>query len=357
MADLLVYGSYGYTGELVTREAVDRGLDVVAAGRDRAAVETQAGRLGCEQEVVGLDEPRVLDLALADVSAVLNCAGPFADTAEPMVESCLRTGTHYLDVTGEIAVFEALAARDQQAHEAGVTVLPGVGFDVVPTDCLAAHLAGRVSDPNRLALGFETAGGLSPGTAKTTIRGLGTGGAVRREGRIERVPVGSSTRRIDFGNGERVGMSVPWGDVSTAYHTTGIGNVTAYMATSPQAARAARVAGYLGPLLSAGPVQSALERLVEWGVDGPDERTRETGASYVWGEVVGEDGTRAVSRLRGPETYRLTKLAAVEVAERVVEGDAPAGFTTPAGAFGPDLVLDIDGVERADEPVDARDAA
>jgi len=356
MADLLVYGSYGYTGQLVAREAVDRGLDVVVAGRDRAAVTAQAGRLGCDQQVAGLDEPRVLDLALTDVPVVLNCAGPFADTADTMVGACLRTGTHYLDVTGEIEVFETLAERDQQAREADVTVLPGVGFDVVPTDCLAAHLAGRVADPTRLALGFEAAGGLSPGTAKTALRGVGTSGAVRRAGRIERVPVGADTRRIDFGNGERLGMSVPWGDVSTAYHTTGIQNVTVYMATSPGAVRAVRVARHLGPLLSARPVQSVLERLVEWRVDGPDERARETGAGYVWGEVVTEDGTRAVSRLRGPETYQLTKLAAVEVAEQVLGGNAPTGFQTPAGAFGPDLVLDVDGVDRADEPVDARDA-
>jgi short subunit dehydrogenase-like uncharacterized protein len=356
MADLLVYGAYGYTGRLVAREAVERGLDVVVAGRDRDAVGRVAAALDCTGRAVDLEDPQRLDGAIEGVDAVLNCAGPFADTADPTVEACLRTGTHYLDVTGEIAVFEALAARDGRAREADVTVLPGTGFDVVPTDCLAAHLAGRVADPARLALGFEAGGGVSPGTAKTALRGLGTGGAVRRAGRIERAPVGSDTRRIDFGNGERVGLSVPWGDVATAYHTTGIPDVTVYMATTPGAVRAVRATRLLGPIVSAGPVQSALEALVEWRVDGPDERTRETGASYVWGEVVGEDGTRAVSRLRGPETYRLTKLAAVEIAERVVGGQAPTGFQTPAGAFGPDLVLAVDDVERADEPVDAGDA-
>ncbi|MEF8851459.1 MAG: saccharopine dehydrogenase NADP-binding domain-containing protein [Haloarculaceae archaeon] len=357
MADLLVYGSYGYTGALVAREAVDRGLDVVVAGRDRTAVENQAVRLDCEERVVGLDEPRVLDLAMEAAPVVLNCAGPFVDTYEPVVEACLRTGTHYLDVTGEVAVFEALAAVDDRAREAGVTLLPGVGFDVVPTDCLAAHLAERVEDPTQLALGFEAAGGMSPGTAKTTVRGLGDAGAVRRDGRIEHVPAGAVTRRIDFGNGERPGMAIPWGDVSTAYHTTGIPNVTVYTAASPWVVRAVRAAGLLGPVLSAGPVRSALETLVERRVDGPDERARETGVSYVWGEVVDADGRRAVSRLRGPETYRLTKLAALAVAERVLDSNPPAGFRTPAGACGPDLVLDVEGVERADEPVDARAAS
>jgi len=356
MADLLVYGSYGYTGRLVARAAVERGLHVVVAGRDRPAVENQALRLDCEERVVGLDDPRVLDLALESAPVVCNCAGPFVDTYRPLVEACLRTGTHYLDVTGEVAVFEALAAADQRARDAGVMLLPGVGFDVVPTDCLAAHLADRLPDGRRLALGFEVHGGLSPGTAKTALRGVGEGSAVRRDGRIERVPPGADTRRIDFGDGERLGVAIPWGDVSTAFHTTGIPDVTVYTAASPWAVRALRVADLLGPVVRAGPVRAALESLVEWHVDGPDERARETGRSYVWGEVETDAGERAVSRLRCPETYQLTRRTAVEVATRAIAGNAPAGFRTPAGAYGPDLVTDVEGVERTDEPVDARGA-
>ncbi|WP_135365178.1 saccharopine dehydrogenase family protein [Halosimplex halophilum] len=351
MADILVYGSYGYTGRLIVEEATDRGLDVVVGGRDRNAVENQAIRQGCEERVFALDEPRLLDLALEEVEAVVHCAGPFAETAEPVVEGCLRTGTHYLDITGEIEVFERLAAADEQAEEAGITVLPGVGFDVVPTDCLAAHLAERLPDADRLALGFEASGGVSPGTAKTALRGLGEGGAVRRNGCIESVPIGSETRRIDFGRGERTAMAIPWGDVSTAYHTTGIGNVAVYTAVPSWAPRAARAAGLFGPLAGSGAVQSLLERVVEARVDGPDERERREGESYVWGEVETADGKRAVSRLVAPETYRLTKLTAVAIAERVAAGEAPAGFRTPAGAFGPDLILDVEGVERTDEPV------
>ncbi|WP_436928440.1 saccharopine dehydrogenase family protein [Halosimplex halobium] len=375
MADILVYGSYGYTGRLVVDEATDRGLDVVVAGRDRDAVENQAIRQGCEERVFALDEPRLLDLALEEVEAVLNCAGPFAETAEPVVEGCLRTGTHYLDITGEIEVFERLAAEDEQADEAGITVLPGVGFDVVPTDCLAAHLAERLPDADRLALGFEASGEISPGTAKTVVRGLGEGGAVRRAGRIESVPVGGETRRVDFGRGERTAMAVPWGDVSTAYHTTGIGNVTVYTAVPSWAPPVVRVSQFLGSVASAGSVRSLLDSLVDASVEGPDERERREGETYVWGEarrseaprserqgrergeVEAADGERAVSRLVAPETYRLTKLTAVEIAERVAAGEAPTGFRTPAGAFGPDLILDIEGVERTDEPVTDADGA
>jgi short subunit dehydrogenase-like uncharacterized protein len=354
MADLLVYGSYGYTGELVVTEAIDRGLEVVVAGRDRDAVENQAARLRCGERVVGLDEPQVLDLALEEVPVVLHCAGPFVDTYEPMVEACLRTGTHYLDITGEIAVFEALAATDERARDAGVMLLPGVGFDVVPTDCLAAHLADRLPEATELRLGFDAEGGISPGTARTVVRNLGGRGAVRRGGHIREVPLAHDTRRIDFGRGTRTAMAIPWGDVSTAYHTTGIGDVTVYAATSRWAVRTLRLARPFGPLWRAMPLDSTLESLAGSTVDGPSERERETGRAYVWGEVETDAGERAVSRLDCPHTYRLTKLAAVEVAERVVAGQYETGFQTPAGACGADLVLAVEGVERTDEPIDAR---
>jgi len=356
MADLLVYGSYGYTGRLIVDEATDRGLDVIVAGRDRNAVENQAIRQKCDERVFSLDEWQLIDTALDEVPVVLNCAGPFEETFHPVVEACLRTGTHYLDITGEIEVFEAAADVDDHAAESEVMVLPGVGFDVVPTDCLAAHLAERVPDADSLALGFRATGGMSPGTAKTTVRNLGEGGAVRRDGRIESVPSAWRSREVDFGDGIKTGMTIPWGDVSTAYHTTGIENVEVYAATHPRTVRLLRVARYLNPLLSAGPVAGLLESLVDSRVDGPDEDEREQGRSYVWGEVESES-ERAVSRLDCPNTYRLTKLTAVRVAERVVDGDWEAGFQTPAGAYGQDLILDVDDVERSDEPVETVDAA
>ncbi|MFB6087352.1 MAG: trans-acting enoyl reductase family protein [Haloarculaceae archaeon] len=356
MADLLVYGSYGYTGNLVAEEALDRGLDVVLAGRDRTEVEDQSGRLRCEYRVASLDEPKDLEYAVDEVPVVVHCAGPFARTADPMVEACLRAGTHYLDITGEIEVFEALARTDERAREADTMVLPGVGFDVVPTDCLAAHLADRLEDPTSLALGFDAPSGLSPGTAKTVVENLGEGGAVRRNGRIESIPMASETRTIDFGEGERDAMAIPWGDVSTAYHTTGIGDVTVYQATHPRTITLLKAARYLSPVLGAGPVKSLLKSLVERRVEGPDAGERAGARTHVWGEVENAAGDRAVSRLETPHPYELTARTAVEVAERVASGVAKPGFQTPAGAYGADLILDVEGVERSDDPVEEADA-
>ncbi|MFB6084451.1 MAG: trans-acting enoyl reductase family protein [Halorientalis sp.] len=348
MGDLLVYGSYGYTGELIAEEATERGLDPVLAGRDERKLAEQAADLNRETAAFDLDDRAAVRDALSGVDAVLNCAGPFVETYEPMVEAAIETGTHYLDITGEFDVFRAVAGYDDRASEAGVMVMSGVGFDVVPTDCLAAHLADRLPEATHLALAFKGLADLSPGTMKTMLNYVGEGGYVRRDGLLESVPAAYKTREIDFGSGERSAVTVPWGDVVTGYHTTGIPNIEVYMAVPEPAIWAMRGTRPVAPLLDIGPVKSTLQQVVDAVVTGPGERTRERGRSYVWGEVTDEEGGRAVSRLETPETYELTVHSSLEIAERVLDGDAPAGYRTPAGAYGPDLVLDLPGVERED---------
>src|SRR4051794_18424495 len=140
MGTFLLYGAYGYTGELITRFAAERGLKPILAGRSKEKTAEIAERFGFEYRVFGLDETVMLDAVLEEVDVVLHCAGPFSLTSRPMVEACIRNRKHYTDITGEIAVFEACAARDKQARDAGVMLMPGVGFDVAPSDCLALHL-------------------------------------------------------------------------------------------------------------------------------------------------------------------------------------------------------------------------
>ncbi|MEZ3142682.1 trans-acting enoyl reductase family protein [Halobaculum sp. MBLA0143] len=340
---LLVYGAYGYTGRLVVERARACGLSPVVAGRRREPTTAVADDHGVDARVFALDDRETVADAVADVAVVCNCAGPFVHTAEPLVEACLSTGTDYCDVTGEIGVFETLAGYDDAAREAGVTVLPGVGFDVVPTDALAAHLADRLPSATRLSLGFQGLGSVSPGTAHTVVDSLSAGGAVRRDGHLQSVPLAHDVRWIDFGRGETRAAAIPWGDVSTAYHTTGIENVTVYAAQPGAVSRLLRAGSRLAPLAGAAPVQSLLHGLVDRVVDGPDERDREAGETYVWGRVT--DGERTeTARLRTPETYRFTAHSAVALADRVADG-APAGFQTPAGAFGPEVVSTVAGVE------------
>ncbi len=345
----LLYGAYGYTGRLIADLAVSRGLRPTLAGRDPARLGAVAADLGLDHVAVSLDDPRALDRALADHPLVLHAAGPFSRTSAPMVESCLRTGTHYLDVTGEIAVFEALATRGPEAQAAGVTVLPGTGFDVVPTDCLAVHLKTRLPTATRLRLAIRALSSASHGTAQTAVENLGEGGAMRWEGRIVRVPAAHDAVEATFSDGKtRRCVAIPWGDVSTAFHSTGIPTVTTYAALPASAVRVMKASRVLGPLLKSGPVQSLLSGLVGRRVSGPDADARERGASYVWGEATDDAGGRVVATWAGPEGYAFTADAALRSALAVLEGRAAVGFQTPGSAFGADFALEPDGTSRQD---------
>jgi len=345
---ILIYGANGYTGTLVARRAVERGLRPVLAGRNADAVGEVAKRLDLPHLAVNLDDVAGLEAALDGRVAVIHCAGPFSKTSRPMANACLRTGVHYIDITGEIAVFEELHARDEEARAAGVMLLPGAGFDVVPSDCLAVHLKRRLPEATHLALAFRGLGGISRGTALTALESLETTGAIRRDGVIVTSPLGELRRQVDFGYGPVDVVAIPWGDISTAYYSTGIPNIVVY-------AYLGRVGALLagqGPLLAPALGASALRRLLRWvirrGPAGPGDAERARGRSLLWGEVTDAAGRIAISRLSTPEAYTLTAATAVLIAEKVLAGQAPSGFQTPALAYGPDLILEITGVERTD---------
>jgi short subunit dehydrogenase-like uncharacterized protein len=356
MAGFLIYGANGYTGSLIARTAVQRGHRPVLAGRDVAAVTGLARELGLEARPFALPlsgEPGTalsgdIDDHLSGMTAVLHCAGPFAHTARVMAEACLRRGVHYLDVTGEIGVFEAMARLDARARSAGVMLMPGVGFDVVPSDCLALHLKQRLPTATHLALGFQTRGGMSRGTLRTMAENFDRGGAIRRNGELTAVPACWRTRMIDFGRGPTVAMTIPWGDVSTAWYTTDIPNIEVYTAVSPGVRMFARLSRLFGWLLGSAPLQRWMRKRIQALPPGPTDEQRARGVSLLWGEARDDRRTGIVSRLLGPEGYTMTALTAVAIVERVMAGDLRAGFQTPARVYGADFILGIPGVERSD---------
>ncbi len=349
MANFLIYGANGFTGALIAHEAVRRGLRPVLAGRNESSVAALAKELGLEPRAFGLDDASALLRGIGDVAVVLNCAGPFVRTAHAIADACLKSRVHYLDITGEEAVFAALADRDAEARAAGVMLLPGVGFDVVPSDCLAAHLKRRLPSATRLTLALQVGTRMSRGTANTVIDSLSDGGMVRQAGVLMRVPAAWKTKRIDFGDGPVAAMTIPWGDVVTAFHSTGIPNIEVYMAAPWSTRIAARLSRHLGWFLRSSAFTGWLRRRVQAGPPGPSEQERRQGQSLLWGEVSDDAGRTAVSRLRGPEGYDFTVLTALAVVERVLVGAVPTGFQTPSLAYGADFVAELAGVVREDE--------
>ncbi len=342
----LIYGANGYTGELITRMAAERGLKPILAGRNAIAVESLAKKYHLDYRVFSLDETGLLDAALHEVDMVLHCAGPFSITSRPMAEACIRNKKHYTDITGEISVFETCAAMGKKAEEAGMMLMPGVGFDVVPSDCLAKHLKDRLPTATHLSLAFYGMGRLSHGTQATMTMNVGRGGAIRKDGKITPVPAAWKTREIDFGEVTKTGVTIPWGDVATAYYSTGIPNIEVFAVVPPSNLKMLKMSRYLGWLLATGPFQNYLQSKIPAG--GPSDEERAKGRTLLWGEARDPNGNRVESQLQGPEGYTITAIAALNIAEKILAGEFTPGYQTPAKAYGADLILEIEGTERQD---------
>lgn len=341
----MIYGANGYTGRLCACEAQRRHMQPVLAGRNSAEIEPMARDFGFESRIFDLSDAAAAARRLEGVHTVLNCAGPFSRTARPMLDACARSKTNYLDITGEIDVFEYVHARDDDWKKAGIAVIPGVGFDVVPSDCLAAMLKRALPDARRLMMAFKTGiMKLSPGTAKTVAEGIADGCRVRRGGQIVSIPLGSKTATIPFETGPALAVAISWGDVSTAYFSTGIPDIEIYLASTPGQLRQLKTLQWFRGVAGAGPVQHFVQWLIDKKVRGPNEAERAASWAELYGEVANAEGKRAAMVMRTPESYDLTVDSAVTAAGKVAQGLVAPGARTPSNAFGAEFVLNLRGV-------------
>ncbi len=349
----LLYGANGYTGELIARYAHQYNLQPILAGRRKEVIEPLANRLQLPYRIFDMNDEAALLAALKEVKVVVNAAGPFQFTAKQMIEACLQTGTHYLDINGDIAVFEMLKRFDDAAKKAGIMLLPGAGFDVVPTDCLALQLKKLLPDAVSLQLAFATlGGGLSHGTATTMVTKLGQGGATRKDGKIIRRPLGQKGMWVDFSAGSSGGlkklfvMSIPWGDISTAYSSTAIPNIESYTGISRKVYYLLKLQFLFNWLLRTNLVRNYLKKKINRRPAGPSDAQRNKATSLVWGRATTATGKIATVRLSGPEGYTLTTLGTLIIVQKVLSGNFLPGYQTPASTYGENLVMEIPGVKR-----------
>lgn len=357
MGEWMIYGATGYTGTIVAEEAVRRGHKPLLAGRSATKLRPLAERLGLEYAVVGLDDADALAKAVGSVELVYHAAGPFVHTSEPMLRACLQEGAHYLDISGEVPVYQHAFSLDAAARDKGIAIIPGVGFDVIPSDCLVKYVADQLPDATHLevavdalALSEGADAGLSAGTVKSMIELLPSIGTLQRKNtKLVRIPMGSGIRRVRFPRESKMVMPASWGDVEMSYHTTGIPNINVYLSLPPMVMWSSRLFGPLFlNLLKIKSVREFASRQVDRMLLGPSEHTREHGRSAVYAMVRNGSGETREAWLETLEGYQFTMLAGVRVVERVLDGNYK-GALTPSKAFGANFVLDIEGTTRYDK--------
>lgn len=343
----MIYGANGYSGALIAEEAKARGLSPILAGRREEKVKPQAEKLGMPYRAFSLDDAAAVAAGIKDVSLVLHCAGPFSATSKPMVDACIGQGAHYLDITGEMDIFEACAARDAEAKAAGVVLCPGVGFDVIPTDCVALSLKEALPDATHLVLAFASNSSMSAGTAKTSVEALKTGNKIRKDGKIIDVPLFKPLRDIPFNGGSRETVRIPWGDVSTAYHTTGIPNIETYTGIRPSMKSRFPMIRTLRPILALPPVQNFLKKKAGQS-KGPSESQRIAYSTEVYGQVTNGSGQTKEARLTTANGYAVTVTGSLGVVDFLMNNKTDPGYRTPAGMLGSRFVESLPGSTSID---------
>ncbi|MGO9754274.1 MAG: saccharopine dehydrogenase family protein [Solirubrobacteraceae bacterium] len=354
MNAVVLYGATGYAGRLTADAMHEAGLLPVLAGRRPEAVRMVAEPLGLPIRSAALEDPASADRLLDGAAVLVNCAGPFAATQRPLVDACIRTGTHYLDLAGEVPEHRSLEARDHEARAAEIMLLPGAGFGCVPTDCLAAHVAARVPNAKQLELAFKTVGGVSRGTAQTLLGSLHRPGVLRHNGELVPARAAEHTTTVDFqdGDGPTIVVTNPWrADLVTTGHSTNVPNVETFAALPTPVRVLMRHGRRARPLLDSRLWPGLLRTITACMPEGPDRTELDTGRSVCWARATASDGTVATSTLRGPDAYLFTAMAATMCTRLILTAHATPGYATPATAFGADSVLDIPGVARTDQPL------
>lgn len=342
MNKVLIYGAYGYTGRLITEEFINQGISPFIAGRNREKLEAFADIHGLEFETIKINEKEKLEAWLDKGNLVIHCAGPFIHTAKLMVEACIKTNTHYLDITGEYQVFDLVQNYSEQAHKKEIMLMPGAGFDVVPSDCLANHLKDQLPAATHLELAFTSKGdGLSRGTTKTMIENLGHPQVYRKDGIYAYSKMGNHCMNIDFGDFSQLSMGISWGDISSAYFSTGIPNIEVYSGTTQEQIAKVKKLGLIGFLVRTDFFRSFLLNKLERETDGPSEDRRENAAMFLWGEVTDGNNTKT-AHLTTPNGYTLTAKVAVLITQKILKGNFSKGFQTPSTAYGSKLILEVD---------------
>jgi short subunit dehydrogenase-like uncharacterized protein len=336
---LMVYGANGYSARLITEELQKKNIRPILAGRNEKEIKLLAALYKCEYRIFDLDDDQKTIRELTGIHTLLNCAGPFRATAKDLMDACLLTGTNYLDITGEIPVMALAFSYNQKAKEKGIVILPSVGFDIIPTDCLAKRLSELMPDATDLKLGvLNKGGGISRGTWLTSLEFIGGKGKILRDGKIIDSPLGEFSASVHAESFSFHGLSIPWGDVYSSFQSTGIRNIMVYLGVPFIIILLKPVVLIFLKLMKLSFIKKLAAGYIKKNLTGPDEKTRNKGEVYIWGKVENQKGETIEEVYQFIEGYTLTAKGAAESAARVLAGEVKPGTYTPSLAFGSDFM-------------------
>ncbi len=339
---VLLYGANGYTGQLIARYAKEYNITLVLAGRTETGIRSLAEQLQFPFRIFSLDDAATIQQQLQDIQIVIHAAGPFANTFKQMVEACIATHTHYIDINGDISVFERIKKYDAAAKQANVMLMPGAGFDVIPTDCTAFYLKEQLPDATHLQLAFLPKGGqISHGTATTMASRLGEGGTARENGKLVRKPLGHKGMWLDINGKHLFVMTLPWGDISTAHHTTGISNIEVYTGMKPTVYRLLKFQFLFNWLLRTKFIRNSIQQKINQRPAGPTDEQRANASTTIWGKVWNAKGEEKISVLHCADGYSVTAWGCLLITQKIINRELKTGYQTPASCYGKDLILEI----------------
>lgn len=339
----MIYGAYGYTAQKIVAHAVATGHRPLLAGRNSTPLKAMAAQYDLDYIVLSIEDSLAIAQAVAGVKVLLNAAGSFNQTALPLLEACISGKTHYVDITGDMPVMESLLAEHNRASAAGITVCPACGFDVIPTDCLAASLKNAMPDATHFTLSMDSNMAISPGSAKSALELLALGCVVRRNGVLTQVSRSQTLRHITFPNHPAPipVAAVPWGDLVSAWASTGIPNIEVLLPL-----RAGRLEFWLEPLIRLASKSNLIRRWLTNYIDKkmplPSDDELDNTSIQVWGEVRNQAGKTIRGTMTGPNGYKLTIAGALFFVEALLDDNAkhPAGYLTPSGLLGENVATE-----------------
>jgi len=330
---ILIYGANGYTGKKLAKYLLEQGLSPILAGRGKD-VETFANSLHCQYRVFKVDDA---ESYLKDVDIVVNVAGAFSHTQVPLIEACLNTKTHYLDISGEYVDVNRVYQFDDKARAVGVVLMPAVGIFSAPMDLVAKLAAQKINEPTKLKIGFASTGKPSKGSIKTALSKIQSVGVQLYNGEYIETSPASKELAMNIYHKDIGMVTHPWrADLLLAKLSTGINTIETYNGFPSFMVKMMR--GKMKWL------KVLMEKwLIRYLPEGPNEAQQKSALIYAKAIASNDKEETSTAELIGPDAYAFTVAAIFELSKEVVKQPELSGFLTPS-QLGIKWAKNIDGV-------------